>query len=320
MALAPYKQLALRWQPKQAGDQLFLVIAALSVVVMLSIGVILSKMQASVADPRVNKPVPARIAKFITQRPPKPEAQPPQTKVKPKPKLKPKLKPKPEKKPDKPKLVPTRKSVRPATDTQQKARDKAAKSGLLSHLSELTDLMDTATVTAQIQGSVNKNREATKSAGLEAKILTAGVAEGSGGVNADKYAVKTGVSQLANADITAANAALGAEDQGFAGSRSRAQRAMARSQEEITLVMDRHKGQLQSLYNRARRKNPTLKGKLVLAITVLPSGSVQSVRVVSSELNQGALEARVKARVKAFKFGAKDVTTVTVTYPIEFLP
>ena len=75
-----------------------------------------------------------------------------------------------------------------------------------------------------------------------------------------------------------------------------------------------------SIYNRARRTNPSLKGKIVLEITILPSGKVSNVKIVSSELNDKKLESRLVSRIKLFNFGARDVKAVTVTYPIEFLP
>ena len=85
-------------------------------------------------------------------------------------------------------------------------------------------------------------------------------------------------------------------------------------------MFDRHKSQLQSLYNRARRNNPVLKGKLVLAVTIRPDGSVSGVKVLSSELQDKALLDSLMARIRNFQFGARDVETVTVNYPIEFLP
>jgi len=42
--------------------------------------------------------------------------------------------------------------------------------------------------------------------------------------------------------------------------------------------------------------------------------------VVSSELHAPNLERKLVSRVKLFNFGAKDVNTMVVTYPIEFLP
>jgi hypothetical protein len=42
--------------------------------------------------------------------------------------------------------------------------------------------------------------------------------------------------------------------------------------------------------------------------------------VVSSELNDPQLEAKIVARVRMFRFEARDVETVTTTKPIDFFP
>jgi len=80
------------------------------------------------------------------------------------------------------------------------------------------------------------------------------------------------------------------------------------------------KSKLYSLYNRARRKNPDLEGKIILEITIAASGKVTKVHIVSSELDDKNLEASIVKRIRAFNFGAQKVEAVTVTYPIDFLP
>jgi TonB family protein len=97
-------------------------------------------------------------------------------------------------------------------------------------------------------------------------------------------------------------------------------RASARTIEEIQMVFDRNKGRIYSIYNRALRKNPALEGKMVLRLTIAPSGKVVKVVLVSSELNDPELERKVLARIRMFDFGARDVSEVTITYPIDFLP
>ena len=84
--------------------------------------------------------------------------------------------------------------------------------------------------------------------------------------------------------------------------------------------MDKNKSKLHSIYRRARRSHPGLKGKIVLEITIAPSGKVLSVRIKSSELNDPKLESRLVARIKRFDFGSDSVEKVTVIFPIEFLP
>lgn len=86
------------------------------------------------------------------------------------------------------------------------------------------------------------------------------------------------------------------------------------------MVFDRNKAAIYALYRRALRENPALQGKLVLRLTIAPSGQVVDCEVVSSELGDADLEARLVRRVRLFDFGAKDVAEVTTTKPIEFFP
>jgi TonB family protein len=94
----------------------------------------------------------------------------------------------------------------------------------------------------------------------------------------------------------------------------------ARSREEIEMVFDQNKSAIFALYNRALRANPALQGKLVLRLTIEGSGEVSACEVVSSELADGELERKLVARVKMFRFLAKDVPAVTTTKPIDFFP
>ena len=68
------------------------------------------------------------------------------------------------------------------------------------------------------------------------------------------------------------------------------------------------------------RDNAELQGKLVLEFTISPTGEVTMCRVVSSELKDPELERKIVALVRSFRFEAKDVDTITVTKPIDFLP
>ncbi len=85
-------------------------------------------------------------------------------------------------------------------------------------------------------------------------------------------------------------------------------------------MFDRNKGAIYALYSRALREKPELQGKMVLEFTVAPSGEVTMCRIVSSELNNPELEQKIVARVRLFRFEARDVETITTTKPIDFFP
>ncbi len=94
-----------------------------------------------------------------------------------------------------------------------------------------------------------------------------------------------------------------------------------RTDEEIQIVFDRYKAALYRLYNRELRKDPTLRGQLVLKLTIEPDGSVSLCQLQSSDMNAPVLAQQVVDRVRTFDFGAKeDIVAVTIIYPIDFLP
>ena len=97
--------------------------------------------------------------------------------------------------------------------------------------------------------------------------------------------------------------------------------AAGRTDEEIQIVFDRYKAALYRLYNRELRKDPTLRGQIILRMTIEPDGSVSLCELQSSDMDAPVLAEQVVNRVKTFDFGAKeDIVAVTIIYPIDFLP
>jgi membrane protein involved in colicin uptake len=94
-----------------------------------------------------------------------------------------------------------------------------------------------------------------------------------------------------------------------------------RTDEEIQIVFDRYKAALYRLYNRELRKDPTLRGQLVLRLTIEPDGTVSLCQLQSSDMDAPTLAQQVVDRVSNFDFGAKDgIVSMTIIYPIDFLP
>ena len=98
--------------------------------------------------------------------------------------------------------------------------------------------------------------------------------------------------------------------------------AMAgRTDEEIQIVFDRYKASLYRLYNRELRKDPTLRGQMVIRLTIEPDGTVSMCELQSTDMNSELLSQQVVGRIGTFDFGAKeDIGAVTIIYPIDFLP
>jgi hypothetical protein len=95
----------------------------------------------------------------------------------------------------------------------------------------------------------------------------------------------------------------------------------SRTDEEIQIVFDRYKATLYRIYNKELRKDPTLRGKILLKITIEPGGEVSLCKVESTDLASPELVAQIVGRVEKFNFGPKDgVPKTTILYPIDFLP
>jgi hypothetical protein len=115
---------------------------------------------------------------------------------------------------------------------------------------------------------------------------------------------------------TSAIASIGGEDR----PKAHGGPGNSRTDEEIQIVFDRHKASFYRLYNRELRNDPTLKGQMVLRLTIEPDGSVSMCELKSTDMNAPDLVTQVVNRVKTINFGAKDVQAVTIVYPIDFLP
>jgi protein TonB len=84
--------------------------------------------------------------------------------------------------------------------------------------------------------------------------------------------------------------------------------------------MDRNKGAIFAIYNRALRKDPFLEGKLVFEMVIDASGSVADIKLLSSELSDDDLTRKILSRIRLIRFEAKNVVTTRVNYSFDFLP
>ena len=188
---------------------------------------------------------------------------------------------------------------------------------MLAFSDELADLRDAPTI------ALNKNKRLAKgvAAAKVAKrnILTAGPS-GSGGIDTSRLSSGVGRSSLAGRQTTQVESPVDMIARAAPKVKSGGSGRPSRTYEEVSLVFDRNKGAIYSLYSRALRRDPSLQGKVVLEITIAPSGRVTSCKIISSELNNKKLERKLVARVKLLNFGARSVEVMVVTYPIDFLP
>jgi len=249
--------------------------------------------------------IPPRLAKLLLEREPPAPPAPVQA---PKPEA-------PKKKPEEKKVA--KETPKPVPKKTEAARAKAERSGLLAFKDELADLRQNP-VTQNLQQKTLTQGAGKQARAAERSLITSNATAASGGINTASLSRDTGGSGLAGRATTQVSSPVGAAGGGNLqrGGGGKA----ARSIEEIKLVFDRNKSSIYTLYNRALREDPRLQGKLVIKLTISPGGDVVACSVISSELKSPELERKLVARIKQFNFGAKDVDTMVVTYPIDFLP
>ncbi|MCK5639576.1 MAG: energy transducer TonB [Gammaproteobacteria bacterium] len=199
----------------------------------------------------------------------------------------------------------------------EKARKKASRSGLLALKGDLAALRSSPALSKLKSGTKLSKLDSTRAASSAPtrSLIGSDVTKRSAGIDTSNLSRDTGGQGLAGRETTQVGSASLDELEAFEMGASD-----TRSREEIELIFEENKNAIFSMYNRALRKDPSLEGKVVLEITIDPSGQVTSCRVISSELNDARLERRLVTRVKLFDFGPKDVPTITVTYPINFIP
>ena len=292
-----YRTFELPWTPSEEEERRFRRLLTTAFIIFALAGLIIPLLP--VEERPLAPPVPEEAVKLVLQPPPVP----------PKPEVKPKEEPKPVE--EKPKPVPV--------DKAEEARKKAQKQ-VNAWKDQLADLRDTLDP-KQPQQLTNKVEGPTRS---ERSLITSQVVSGSGGINTASLSRGFGGSVgTLNGHQTTQGISSFADgiNKGHAeATRTGTSGKGARSREEIEIVFDRNKAAIYALYNRALRDNPTLQGKVVVELTIAPSGEVTACRVVSSELNDAELEKKLVARIRMFHFDPKDVESITTTKPIDFFP
>jgi hypothetical protein len=203
----------------------------------------------------------------------------------------------------------------------QKARAKAEQSGVLAFKNAFKDLMNDPTIDNLGNSARVRNDGRTTTGQTQRALVTAQAQAGSGGINS--ASLSRNVSGTGNR-MGAVGFSRVQSDVGAAASADRPLSAgvgPSRSDEEIQIVFDRYKAALYRIYNRELRSNPTLRGKIILRITIEPGGEVSACRVESTDLASKTLVAEIVERVRKFNFGPKEgVPKTTILYPIDLLP
>jgi hypothetical protein len=205
----------------------------------------------------------------------------------------------------------------------ESARERMASTGLLAFRESFSNLAD-ARPSARLgdKARVSDSGEAATGLPQRSMVVTDGPGS-SGGINLAALSRDVGSGGGTGDQIEGVQLSRVASSIGASGTSDRPLSSGAfagRTDEEIQIVFDRYKSALYRLYNRELRKDPTLRGQMVLQLTIEPDGSVSLCRLQSSDMGAPVLANQVVTRVGGFDFGPKDVPAVTILYPIDFLP
>jgi len=154
-------------------------------------------------------------------------------------------------------------------------------------------------------------------------MVTTNAPGSSGGINLADISrdVGGGGGAIAGVEVSRVASSIGSGGSGSAERPMSGGAFAGRTDEEIQIVFDRYKAALYRLYNRELRKDPTLRGQMVLKLTIEPDGSVSFCALQNSNMNAPMLAEQVVERVRTFDFGAKEgIVSMTIIYPIDFLP
>src|SRR5271154_4794508 len=292
--LAPYyRRYELPWSPSEEMERRFRAILRNLAIVFAIIAILMPFLPRHKVIVNTES-LPERVVQLVMEPPPPP---PP---------------PKQEKPVEK---TPVQKPVPQPVDP----RVKASKSGLLAYLDDLAALRDQVDL-----DKFAKNQPKTTDPGdvsqVTRNIISSKAGGTSGGISAPTSSgLASGSGSLRGIYTTQVkDPNLGAAGQ--AATRAGGSGKASRSADEIALVFTKNKGAIDAMYARALRDNPALQGKVVIELTIAPSGDITAARVISTELKDPEFENKLVARIKLFKFDAKDVAALTATKPIDFFP
>ncbi len=204
----------------------------------------------------------------------------------------------------------------------EETREKVRSKGILAFRDSFANRASLAPA-AQLGSQARISNAGTDAVGRpERSMVTTSAPGSSGGINLSdisRHVGGGGGTGLGGVEVSRVASSIGTgdgPDRPLSGGAS-----AGRTDEEIQIVFDRYKAALYRLYNRALRRDPTLRGQMVLRLTIEPDGSVSLCELQSSDMNAPELAQQVVGRVQTFDFGAKeDIVAITIIYPIDFLP
>ena len=295
----PYRVMVMPWTKQGEDEKQYKRILLLALLLGILLGLVIPMWDIPIPDRAEVVEVPERLAKMLKKQKPKPKPKPKQEI------------PKDEKK---------KEEKKPTEKERKEAREKVKNKGVLAFKNNFADLLDDMPED-KLGAQASMSNASSTARRSQRKILTSAATSTSGGIRSSSLSrdvAGTGdkIGAVAFSRVDSAIGTAVEEDRPLSDGPG-----PSRTDEEIQIVFDKYKAALYRIYNRELRSNPTLQGKMVLRITIEPDGSVSKCALETTDLKSDTLSKKIVERVKRFNFGAKDgVPTVTILYPIDFLP
>ncbi len=319
-----FNQLGPAWNNEKGEKERLGKIVACVLPVFLLVSIYITWIDLPEQDRKELEALPPQLAKVILKKKKKPQPVvkkeiKKEVQKKPEPEKKVVEKPKPKPKAQiakKPKVEP---KPKPKEKDIQLARERAKNSGLLAMSNQLSALSAMAeTVKLDTPKTLTAKPIARK---VEDKLVAKATSTRSAGVDASQLTQETNDIALAGRQVSEVDQAEEIQ-KAIDVAELEAKRMVAqRTREDIRRTMDANKSAINSIYNRALRKKPSLQGAFTAQLVVEESGSVSSCTATESTLNEPKLESKICKRLRLVNFGHKPgVAQTTINYPIELFP
>ena len=305
-------ELATLFQPSKQ-DKRFTQILGLLLLLYLAFGILVPLFEPPEIPREIKEQVPAQLAKILLE---EKQLPPPE-----KPKEEPIPEPEPE--PEQQKQELTEKPPEASKDTPpvKNAKERAKTAGLAAMKDELFAMREAFDIKPAAQSTLAQTNTAevkvkrkliAGAANTQSQALSA--AKVGKTVRSDELSTKvTQQIRLAEEEVLAVDGAIAEQENSTIDAGQRSEMSLRRT-------LEANKARLYALYNRALRKDPLLKGKVMFEIEIQPNGSVSQVRIDSSELNNAKLERQLLVILRSIKFPTEDVDVMTTIWAIDFLP
>ncbi len=288
-------------------DQIFSKVLTILLVAYLIFGIAVPLFERVEIAREVQEKLPAQLAKIILKEKQLPPPEKPKEIVK---------------EEVKPEELTVDKPIEPPKTKRAVAKQKAATSGLAAMKDDLFAMRDAFELTPAKKSSLTKGN--SNEVKVKRKLLASQANKQSQSLNAanvgktvqsDALSSKsTQTIRLAEEEVLASSADDLTTNNGIdAVSGQRSEVALRRT-------LEKSKSRLFALYNRALRKDPFLKGKVLFEIEIQPDGTITKVTIKSSQLDNKKLERQLTLVLKSIRFPAEQVTTMITIWAIEFLP